>query len=84
MREFGSEFDYVGDDGAIQSIWNGFSTFKLLRCGRDAVSGTAIAMLKERGIKTVWVPALSCISMYGGLCRREGRIWRGAARTDKW
>ncbi len=66
MREFGSEFDYVGDDGAIQSIWNGFSTFKLLRCGRDAVSGTAIAMLKERGIKTVWVPALSCISMYGG------------------
>ena len=66
MREFGSEFEYVGDDGALQNIWNGFSDFKLLRCGRDAVTGTAIAMLKQRGIKTVWVPALSCISMYGG------------------
>lgn len=65
MREYGSEFNYTGKDNSIQNIWKNFKSFHLLRCGRDAVLATA-KVLKNRSIKKVLVPALSCSSMYDG------------------
>ena len=66
MREYGSEFDFIEKDCSIQNIWNHYSSFHILRCGRDAVLATAKILKNQYGISTVWAPALSCSSMFDG------------------
>ena len=64
MREYGSEFSYYADCSPIQTRWQKYSAFHLLRCGRDAIFLAAKAVAEEYGIKKVYMPALACHSMF--------------------
>ena len=66
MREYGSEFNYFENNEIIQKSWSKYSYCCFLRCGRDAVFAAAKNLFNKCKIKTVWIPALSCCSMYEG------------------
>ncbi len=65
MREYGSEFDCaIIERGSLRAYFDRFCGKAFVRCGREAIGLCAAKIARETGLRVVYMPALSCHSMW--------------------
>ena len=65
MREYGSEFDCaIIERGNLRAYFDRFCGKAFVRCGREAIRLCAAKIVRETGLRVVYMPALSCHSMW--------------------